>query len=148
MEQIFILKRSAFRDTYTIGHLYNPDGTYFCDTLEDKDRKLTSDMPLADIKKIKIYGQTAIPCGKYRLTIFYWQKYQNNYPLLNNVPAFSGILIHGGHSDIDTLGCVLLGENKIVGKLINCSKYVRSITKKIQDYIAQGDKVFIQIIKK
>ncbi len=148
MEQIFTLKRSAFRNTYTIGHLYNPDGSYFCDTLEDKDRSLSSKMPLDEIKQKKIYGQTAIPYGKYKISVYYWQPYKNNYPLLNNVPAFQGILIHGGADAEDTLGCILLGENKIIGKLINCKKYVRNITSIIEEYIKNGDKAYIEIVKK
>ena len=45
---------------YTIGHLY-VDGKYVCDTIEDKDRGLTQEMPLAEILKQKIMAQTAIP---------------------------------------------------------------------------------------
>ena len=45
--------------TYTIGHLYI-DGKYECDTIEDVDRGLTQDMPLSEIKKIKVKSQTAI----------------------------------------------------------------------------------------
>ena len=58
------LKRIAKRSTYTIGRLYI-DGVYFCDTLEDTDRGLTSEMSEAEIKRIKVYGQTAIPTGTY-----------------------------------------------------------------------------------
>lgn len=147
-DKIFTLKRSAFRETYTIGHLFAPDGSYFCDTLEDKDRNITSDMPLDEIKNIKVYGRTAIPYGKYGLSIIYWGKFKNYYPILNNVPAFAGVLIHGGVTSADTLGCVLLGENKVVGKLVNSYKYIRSITKKIKEYLNDGDDVYIEIIKK
>ena len=35
-----LLKRTALRDTYTIGKLY-VDGQYWCDTLEDRVRDLT-----------------------------------------------------------------------------------------------------------
>lgn len=47
------LKRIAKRPTYTIGKLYI-DGKYFCDTIEDKDRGLTQNMPLSEIKKKKV----------------------------------------------------------------------------------------------
>lgn len=147
MERLFILKRFAFKDTYTIGKLYNTDGSYFCDTLEDKDRNITSDMPLSDLYNIKVYGQTAIPYGKYRISITYWDKYKKYYPLLHDVPAYLGILIHGGTNDKDTLGCILLGENKIVGQVINSIKYVRAITNQINDFIKNEDDVFIEIRK-
>ena len=47
------LKRIAKRNTYTIGKLYI-DGKYFCDTIEDKDRGLTQNMPLSEIKKKRL----------------------------------------------------------------------------------------------
>ena len=47
-----LVKRIAKRPTYTIGKLYI-DGKYFCDTIEDKDRGLTQNMPLSEIKKKK-----------------------------------------------------------------------------------------------
>jgi len=66
-------------------------------------------------------------------------------PLINNVKGFDGIRIHSGNTDKDTLGCIILGENKVVGKVINsrntCDK-VYSIIKKALD---DGDKVSITI---
>ena len=50
---IITVKRIAKRPTYTIGKLYI-DGKYFCDTIEDKDRGLTQNMPLSEIKKKKV----------------------------------------------------------------------------------------------
>ena len=41
------------------------DGEYVCDTLEDKDRGLTSNMSVAQICGVKIKGETAIPTGRY-----------------------------------------------------------------------------------
>lgn len=116
------LKRIAKKDTYTIGKLY-VDGEYFCDTLEDKDRGLTSDMSLKDIKKIKVYGQTAIPSGRYRVTMNMSSRFKKVMPLLLNVPGFDGIRIHSGNTAADTQGCILLGQNKVVGKVINSRIY-------------------------
>lgn len=116
------LKRIAKKDTYTIGKLY-VDGEYFCDTLEDKDRGLTSSMPLEDIKKAKVYGQTAIPSGKYQVTMNMSSRFKKVMPLLLNVPGFDGIRIHSGNTAADTQGCILLGQNKVVGKVINSRIY-------------------------
>ena len=116
------LKRIAKKDTYTIGKLY-VDGEYFCDTLEDKDRGLTSDMSLKDIKKIKVYGQTAIPSGRYRVTMNMSSRFKKVVSLLLNVPGFDGIRIHSGNTAADTQGCILLGQNKVVGKVINSRIY-------------------------
>ncbi len=112
-----LLKRIAKRDNYTIGKLYI-DGVYFCDTLEDKDRGLTQSMQLSQISKTKVYGSTAIPTGKYLITITYSNRFKQLMPLLNNVPGFSGIRIHAGNSHKDTEGCVLVGKNKVVGKVL------------------------------
>lgn len=58
------IKRIAKQKEYTIGKLYI-NGKYFCDTLEDTDRGLTSAMNIMKIKTIKVFGKTAIPTGVY-----------------------------------------------------------------------------------
>ena len=109
------LKRIYSSDTYTIGHLYiNAD--YYCDTLEDTDRGLSSDMPEEQIKKIKIYGKTAIPTGRYKVEVTYSPKFKRHLPLLIGVKGFTGIRIHSGNTPEDTLGCLLVGYNKEKGK--------------------------------
>jgi hypothetical protein len=60
--------RKYKKDTYTIGNLY-VDGKWFCNTLEDRDRGLKQTDSLATIQSKKIYGETAIPTGKYRITL-------------------------------------------------------------------------------
>ena len=112
-----LLKRIAKKDTYTIGKLYI-DGEYFCDTIEDTDRGLTQTMTDAQIKSKKVYGQTAIPTGTYRVIISYSNKFKRQMPLLLNVPGFLGIRIHSGNTEKDTEGCLIVGKNKVVGKVI------------------------------
>lgn len=123
-----LLKRIAKKPTYTIGKLY-VDDKYFCDTLEDTDRGLTSNMTEEAIKKIKIPSKTAIPTGTYSITMNVvsprfkdksWAKpYGGKLPRLLNVKGFDGVLIHIGNTDADSSGCLLVGENKQVGRLIN-----------------------------
>ena len=125
-----LLKRIARRETYTIGHLY-VDGAYVCDTIEDKDRGLTQSMSQAVIRAIKRKGVTAIPTGRYRVTLdvrspkFSQKKYERNYgfcdgylPRLINVPGYEGVLIHIGNTAKDTDGCILVGKNTKVGKVL------------------------------
>lgn len=123
-----LLKRIARRETYTIGHLY-VDGKYVCDTVEDRDRGLSQNLPVSVNSAKKRRGITAIPTGKYRLTLDVqspkFSKYKSYdwckgyLPRLINVPAFDGVLIHAGNSAYDSEGCLLVGENKVVGKVLN-----------------------------
>lgn len=112
------LIRKYKKDKYCIGKLYI-DGEYFCDTLEDKDRGLTDNMTVSEISKIKVKKETAIPTGTYKVTITYSNRFKKNMPLINNVKGFEGIRIHSGNTDKDTEGCILVGQNKVVGQVIN-----------------------------
>ena len=125
------LKRIAKKPTYTIGKLYL-NGEYFCDTLEDTDRGLSQIMPLEQIMAKKIKNQTAIPTGTYVIDMntvspkysnfskYPWAKpYDAKIPRLKAVPGYLGVLIHPGNTNADTSGCILVGENKVVGKVIN-----------------------------
>lgn len=112
-----ILNRIAKKAKYTIGKLYIND-KYFCDTLEDTDRGLTQSMTEQQIGSKKVYGETAIPTGTYRIIISYSNKFKKQMPLLLNVPGFAGIRIHSGNTEKDSLGCILVGKNKAVGKVL------------------------------
>ncbi len=125
------IKRIARRETYTVGRLYI-DGKYFCDTLEDKDRGLRQDMPIAVIRATKRTGITAIPTGRYRMTLAVQSpkfskraiyQFCNGYlPRLINVPGYDGVLIHIGNTARDTEGCLLVGRNTQVGKVLDSRK--------------------------
>jgi hypothetical protein len=136
--------RKYRKTDYTIGEMYI-DGRFFCSTLEDTDRGLQSDMPLSELKAKKKYGITAIPTGRYKVKMTYWAKYKKYYPELCNVPGYTSILIHGGKNATATLGCVLVGENKIKGGLINSGKYVEELRQKITAEIKAGKEVYITI---
>ena len=138
------LKRICFKDTYTIGRLYIDD-KYFCDTLEDKNRDLNKNGKF-DNGEVKVYSETCIPFGTYDIKLTYAPKFKRELPWIQNVPSFSGILIHRGTTSKNTLGCVLVGENKIVGKLINSASYEIKLVKLIKEAITKGDKVTIEIV--
>lgn len=123
-----ILNRFAKKKDYTVGRLY-VDNTYFCNTLEDTDRGLMQGQTLEYIKSVKVKGQTAIPLGRYRVTMNvvspkYSKRAQYDFcdgkvPRLLNVDGFDGILIHIGNTNKDTEGCILVGENTQAGKVTN-----------------------------
>lgn len=131
-----ILNRIAKKDHYTIGKLY-VNGTFVCNTLEDKDRGLTQSMSLDEIKSKKVYGETAIPSGTYKVDMNTvssrfkdrsWAKpYGGKLPRLVDVPGYQGVLIHVGNTDADSLGCVLTGKNDVVGKVTNSVTYFKKL---------------------
>lgn len=130
------LVRTDRQPNYTIGSLFI-NGEFFCYTLEDKDRGLTSDMSLEDIQSKKIYGKTAIPKGVYFIdmntvsTKFkdrLWAKpYDGKLPRLLNVPGYEGILIHVGNTVEDTSGCILVGTEYSDGFLRNSATAFTSL---------------------
>ena len=127
-----VLKRTARRPAYTIGKLY-VDGEYFCDTLEDTDRGLRQDMPLPEIQRIKVMNETAIPAGTYKVTVNVSPRFGRLLPRLLDVPGFDGILIHRGNTDRDTSGCILVGENKVVGRVVNSTPYELKLVEMLKD---------------
>lgn len=137
------LKRIALKNTYTIGKLYI-DGEYFCDTLEDTVRDLNKSGKFDNGEK-KIYGETAIPYGTYNVKWTYSNKFKKYMPLIENVPSFAGIRIHAGNSSADTQGCVLVGENKAVGKVLNSKNTVNKLYPIIEK-ACKNDSVTIEII--
>lgn len=150
------VRRIAKRPTYTIGKLYI-DGKYFCDTIEDKDRGLTQETPIDKIEKIKVPSQTAIPTGTYEITMnvisprfskrsFYRQRCNGGrLPRLLNVPCFDGILIHIGNTAKDSSGCLLVGKNTQVGKVLNSTNTFLKLYSLLDTASRKGDKITITI---
>ncbi len=105
---IIIIKRIFKGPDYTIGRMYI-DGKYFCDTLEDTVRA----------PGVKIPGKTAIPAGKYKIKLAESLHFKKLMPRLENVPGFTGVLIHSGNTAEDTEGCILVGKNRVKGKVLD-----------------------------
>lgn len=139
------VKRVYKSPLYTIGHLYIND-KYFCDTLEDTDRGLKSTDDLISLKAAKVKSKTAIPTGKYKVTLKvqsprFKEKSQYAFcsgrlPRLIDVPAYDGVLIHIGNKPEDTDGCLLVGQNKVKGQVINSTVTF----KKLYEILSKSDK--------
>nr|DAG98510.1 MAG TPA: hypothetical protein [Crassvirales sp.] len=134
------VKRIALKDTYTIGKLYI-DGAYFCDTLEDKDRGLEENMPIEKIMFLKKPHITAIPTGTYTVILNYSNRFKRIMPLVMNVKGFAGIRIHAGNTSEDTDGCILVGENKAKGKVLNSKDTYNRLLERIKS----ADKVYLTV---
>lgn len=131
------LERRFKCNGYTIGRLL-VDGKYFCDTLEDADRGLSDTMTKEEVKARKLKSITAIPTGLYYITLgvtsprfgsdkFYKEVCDGKLPRLMGVKGFDGVLIHCGNSTKDTDGCILVGENKVKGQVINSRETFRKL---------------------
>ena len=136
------LKRIALRPTYTIGKLYIDDA-YFCDTLEDTVRDINKSGKF-DNGEQKIKGKTAIPYGTYEIKWTYSPRFKKYTPQLMNVPSFEGIRVHAGNTSADTEGCLILGENKYVGKVLNSRATINKFYPIIKEACSNG-KVTIEI---
>lgn len=138
------LIRIANRPTYCIGKLYI-DGVYFCDTIEDTDRGLKDEMTEEEILKKKVKGQTAIPTGIYHVYLTYSPKYKKQMPLIDGVKGYSGIRIHSGNTSKDTEGCLIVGKNKEVGKVLESRKTYNALFKQL---VSTKERIIIDIMRK
>ena len=148
-----VLERKWKKSDYTIGILLI-DNKKFCEVIEDKDRGLKDSMTTEQIKLIKKPNMTAIPTGTYDVTLdvfsskfgnipFYKKVCNGKLPRLLNVKGFEGILIHCGNTQLDTSGCLIVGENKIKGKVINSKITFEKLYNILKN---SKDKITIKII--
>lgn len=99
---IRVVREPTKNDT-TLGALFIDDH-WQCHTLEDIIR------PVGE----KIYGETAIPPGRYKLVLSMSNRFKRILPEVLAVPNFTGIRIHAGNTAKDTHGCLLLGQTRNV----------------------------------
>ena len=148
-----ILKRIAKRKTYTIGRLYireqvmdeylpGTEDKYFCDTLEPTWRDY-------EHGAYKVKGRSAIPEGRYAVVISYSPKFKQWLPILLGGPEFNrkwqGIRIHAGNTAKDTEGCILVGQNREVGKVLDSRKWLYELKQRIVEAKDKGEAVWITI---
>ena len=134
----FVLKRDVRRDEFTLGRLLC--GTdHFGWTGEDTDRELEH------YPGRKIPKETAIPRGRYRLTVSFSNRFQKLMPLIKDVPGFDGVRIHGGNDQHDTEGCPLLGKTRTPVGVANCAEPVARLIRRIQDEEASGNHCWIEV---
>ncbi|MDQ6479786.1 DUF5675 family protein [Dyadobacter sp. LHD-138] len=147
--EIFVTRR--WRGVNSTVSSVTVDGQAHHFILEDRDRGLKSDMPLADIKREKVYGKTAIPTGRYQVAVTYSNRFKRLLPILVNVPGFAGIRIHPGNRHIDTEGCLLPGK----GYAKEEQEYIVTTSRtacdvlflKINEALKKGEEVWCTIVR-
>ena len=109
--KIFV-KRNIFNETNTLGEMLI-DGVHFCYTVEDKVRDYNNDGDLDDKGEEKVYGETAIPRGTYKVVMSMSNRFKKVLPEIQDVKGFEGIRIHNGNGAIDSHGCIIIGMNRV-----------------------------------
>lgn len=139
------LKRHTFAENHTLGTI-----TFDCNpasfpTVEDKVRE----------KGKKVQNKTAIPYGRYRVSLdvvspkfsqypFYTEVCGGKLPRLMEVPDFTGILIHCGRTEENSSGCILLNDYN--APLDRSKEYFKSFMGILESAPDKGN-IFITIEK-
>jgi len=111
------------REHYCISNLFLKN-EYLCDAIEDTVRDHDHNGKI-DNEEEKIYGETAIPCGRYyvtfcRTSLAIGKKARYGcIPYVHKVHSFEHIRIHPGVDEKNSEGCIILGYNKEVGKVLD-----------------------------
>ncbi len=128
-----------FGSESTIGKLI-VDDTFFCYTLEDKDRFLETN------PEGKVYGETAIPRGTYQIVIDYSKRFKRELPRLLFVPGFEGVRIHPGNTSEDTEGCILVGTSIVNEDFIGNSRVAFNHLFDVMDEAyGRGEEIWITV---
>lgn len=141
------LKRKFLGANYTIGDLFIDD-KFFCNTIEDTVRELPLICPntpkgISCTCPDKVYAETAIPFGTYKVTMKYSPKFKRVLPYLHNVPHFIGILIHLGNDQTASAGCIIVGKNKVKGKVLES----RATSDTLNAILSKEKDIIIEIIR-
>ena len=130
-------------------NLGGSEGEVFCDTLEPPCLEWKTALSMEAVMKMPEKCESlkpfAIPEGRYAVVISYSPKFKQWLPILLGVPMFKGIRIHAGNTPEDTAGCILVGENKEKGKVLNSRLWLNRLKEKIVEAKEKGEAVWITI---
>ena len=127
------LVRNQYSPTSTIGELH-VDGAFECFTLEDR------------VRSTKVRGETAIPPGRYEVSVTWSNRFKRPLPLLMNVPNYDGVRIHTGNKADDTEGCILVGRKRLADFVSESKLAFDPLLAKIQGALLR-EKVFVEILQ-
>jgi hypothetical protein len=131
------LVRDVFEPDCTLGRMFVDNG-FLGYTCEDCDRRLEDGGE-------KIYGETAIPRGRYKVISSWSARMHKTLPELLGVPGFIGIRIHGGNDSADTLGCPLLGSERTDDGVRDCAAVNAHLLALIEEAEAHHEDIWITV---
>jgi hypothetical protein len=132
-------------DETTIGDFFI-NGERFCYGLEPVDRGLNADMPLEEIQRVKVDGETAIPLGRYQVIKFHSPAHNKYLARVINVPDFDFIEIHIGNFAKDTKGCLVLGYEMAVNSVLDSRAAIEEFEVQFFAAIDKGEEVWIEYV--
>lgn len=142
--------RDPSKQGATIGTM-TVDGAFECFTLEDEVREPSEGRPsvweqlVAWVLSWKQQNITAIPRGRYEVSITFSPHFSRELPLLNGVPGYSAVRIHNGNKAADTDGCLLVGQTREANLIYKSVAALDVLFPKIQAAIAAGSNVFVNV---
>jgi hypothetical protein len=147
------VQRFSSQSNSTLGMLFDVTGTpkFLCYTLED------------EFREIKVSGETRIPSGTYNVTLRtegsfyerYTEKFGANFNKgmlwIRDVPNFEYILIHIGNTDLDSSGCLLVGDSQTQnitknGFIGSSTDAYKRVYPQIADILVNGGEVCITYV--
>lgn len=137
-------RRLFLGNSYTIGKL-SIDGKYFCDTIEDKVRDINKN-GIFDNGEHKVYAETAIPYGLYKVVVSYSPKFKRMLPEILDVNNFTGIRIHRGNTAKDSAGCLIVGFNRKKGMVLDSTICEEKLVKILTKAQSKNEDITIEII--
>lgn len=135
---IDLVRDNKVENLHNWGELF-VDGRLLGQTLEDKDRFLEVG------EQEKVHGQTAIPRGRYKVTVTYSNRFRKPMPLVHDVPGFSGVRIHGGNTEANTEGCPLLGARRTANGVADCAGVNQRLMHYLEAAEDRGETVWLEV---
>jgi len=130
-----LLTRTTLTPDETHGTL-SIDGVHACCTLEDTVRP----------PGIKILHETAIPVGRYAVTITKSQRWGILLPWVNVGQGWTGVRIHAGNTTADTSGCILVGLSHTDHTILSSRLALAKVQGALAQALSKGQPCWMTIV--
>lgn len=143
LELVLQRKPHHFSRVRTPGELYG-NGVFLMFSVEDTCREIAG-QPVASWK---LHGATAIPAGRYAVTLEDSPRFGPDTLTINRVDGFEGIRIHAGNDENVSEGCPLVGYELTAEGTIAFGQTraaVKNLKRAVREALDHGGRVFIDV---